>query len=303
MGTRSPRRESESEDAVQKHKDMSTTETKVLDVPSNWTKGKFLGSGAFGKVYLCHDHDTGSELAVKQVEVERLNSATQEDVKALEAEINSLKNLRHERIVLYYGTQQTDHHVYIFTEYMPGGSIHDYIDEHGALSESLTRKYTKQILEGVSFLHAELVIHRDIKGANILRDLLGNLKLADFGASKRLQTIRSKTYIQSVHGTPYWMAPEVINGEGYGRKADIWSLGCTVVEMLTTKPPWSEFEPMAAMFKIATQPTEPSLPSDLSEDAREFIQSTLTKDAMQRPSAEELLSFNFIVSSDVTACQ
>lgn len=302
MGTRRPRRESELEVAVQKLKDMSTTGTKVLEVPRNWTKGKLLGAGAFGQVYMCHDHNTGSELAVKQVEVGLLNSATQKEVKALEAEIDLLKNLRHERIVLYYGTQQTDLYVYIFMEFMPGASVHDHIKQHGALNESLTRKYTRQILEGVSFLHAALIVHRDIKGANILRDLRGNVKLADFGASKRLQTIRSKTGFRSVHGTPYWMAPEVINGEGYGRKADIWSLGCTVVEMLTTKPPWSEFEPMAALFKIATQPTEPSLPHDLSEDARDFIQSTLTKNSTQRPFAEELLNFSFVVNSAVTTC-
>lgn len=299
------RRESELEVAMQKIKEMSstkTTTTKVPEVPRNWTKGKLLGAGAFGQVYLCHDHDTGSELAVKQVEVGLLNTATQKEVKALEAEIDLLKNLQHERIVLYFGTQQTNLHVHIFMEYLPGGSVHDHIKQHGALNESLTRKYTRQILEGVSFLHATLIVHRDIKGANILRDLRGNVKLADFGASKRLQTIRSKTGFRSMHGTPYWMAPEVINGEGYGRKADIWSLGCTVVEMLTTRPPWAEFEPMAALFKIATQPTLPELPLDLSDDAKGFVKSTLTRSSRERPSADELLNFSFVVNSTVTTC-
>ncbi|XP_074627501.1 mitogen-activated protein kinase kinase kinase 2-like isoform X2 [Acropora palmata] len=299
------RRESELEVAMQKIKEMSstkTTTTKVPEVPRNWTKGKLLGAGAFGQVYLCHDHDTGSELAVKQVEVGLLNTATQKEVKALEAEIDLLKNLLHERIVLYFGTQQTNLHVHIFMEYLPGGSVHDHIKQHGALNESLTRKYTRQILEGVSFLHATLIVHRDIKGANILRDLRGNVKLADFGASKRLQSIRSKTGFRSMHGTPYWMAPEVINGEGYGRKADIWSLGCTVVEMLTTRPPWAEFEPMAALFKIATQPTQPELPLDLSDDAKAFVKSTLTRSSRERPSADELLNFSFVVNSTVTTC-
>jgi len=105
-----------------------------------------------------------------------------------------------------------------------------------------------------------------------------------------------------MHGTPYWMAPEVINGEGYGRKADIWSLGCTVVEMLTTRPPWAEFEPMAALFKIATQPTQPELPLDLSDDAKAFVKSTLTRSSRERPSADELLNFSFVVNSTVTTC-
>ncbi|MEQ2192040.1 Mitogen-activated protein kinase kinase kinase 3, partial [Xenoophorus captivus] len=129
--------------------------------------------------------------------------------------------------------------------------------------------------------------------ANILRDSAGNVKLGDFGASKRLQTIcMSGTGIRSVTGTPYWMSPEVISGEGYGRKADVWSLGCTVVEMLREKPPWAEFEAMAAIFKIATQPTNPLLPPRASDQARDFIRCIFVE-AKHRPSAEELLRHPF----------
>ncbi|KAK3736511.1 hypothetical protein QZH41_009385, partial [Actinostola sp. cb2023] len=250
--------------------------------PNNWRKGKLLGAGAFGQVYMCHDLDTGRELAVKQIETGLLNSSTKNEVRALEGEIGFMKNFRHERIVQYYGMESTDLHIYIFMEYMPGSSVHEHIKQHGALNESLTRKYTRQILEGVSYLHSNRIVHRDIKGANILRDLHGNVKLADFGASKRLQTIRSKTGFRSVHGTPYWMAPEVINGEGYGRKADVWSIGCTVVEMLTTKPPWANFEPMAALFKIATQATEPDLPPESTQDAVEFVRAILIRYVLAR---------------------
>ncbi|KAF3857065.1 hypothetical protein F7725_008924 [Dissostichus mawsoni] len=203
----------------------------VMDIspPSRW---------AFGRVFLCYDADTGRELAVKQ-------------------------NLCHERIVQYYGCLRDtmERTLSIFMEYMPGGSIKDQLKSYGALTENVTRRYTRQILEGVSYLHSNMIVHRDIKGANILRDSVGNVKLGDFGASRRLQTIcLSGTGIMSVTGTPYWMSPEVISGEGYGRKADIWSVGCTVVEMLTQRPPWAEFEAMAAIFKIATQPTNPILP-------------------------------------------
>ena len=103
------------------------------------------------------------------------------------------------------------------------GSIHQHLRDVGALNEILTRKYTRQILEGVAYLHDNRIVHRDIKGANILRDSNGNIKLADFGASKRLQTIRSgRSGLKSVHGTPYWMSPEVIKGEPYTDRADIW---------------------------------------------------------------------------------
>uniref|UniRef100_A0A665TDE8 Mitogen-activated protein kinase kinase kinase 3 n=1 Tax=Echeneis naucrates TaxID=173247 RepID=A0A665TDE8_ECHNA len=264
---------------------------KSPSAPVTWRQGKLLGQGAFGRVYLCYDVDTGRELAAKQVQFDPDSPETSKEVSALECEIQLLKNLHHERIVQYYGCLR-DHNertLTIFMEYMPGGSVKDQLKAYGALTENVTRKYTRQILEGMSYLHSNMIVHRDIKGANILRDSAGNVKLGDFGASKRLQTIcMSGTGIRSVTGTPYWMSPEVISGEGYGRKADVWSLGCTVVEMLTEKPPWAEYEAMAAIFKIATQPTNPLLPSHISDQARDFIRCIFVE-AKHRPSAEELL--------------
>ncbi|RXM99155.1 Mitogen-activated protein kinase kinase kinase 3 [Acipenser ruthenus] len=263
--------------------------TKSPSAPVNWRRGKLLGQGAFGRVYLCYDVDTGRELAAKQVQFDPESPETSKEVSALECEIQLLKNLHHERIVQYYGClrDKADKTLTIFMEYMPGGSVKDQLKAYGALTENVTRKYTRQILEGMSYLHSNMIVHRDIKGANILRDSAGNVKLGDFGASKRLQTIcMSGTGIRSVTGTPYWMSPEVISGEGYGRKADVWSLGCTVVEMLTEKPPWAEFEAMAAIFKIATQPTNPQLPSHISDHCRDFLKRIFVE-AKHRPSAED----------------
>lgn len=268
---------------------------KSPSAPVTWRRGKLLGQGAFGRVYLCYDVDTGRELASKQVQFDPESPETSKEVSALECEIQLLKNLHHERIVQYYGClrDHSEKTLTIFMEYMPGGSVKDQLKAYGALTENVTRKYTRQILEGMSYLHSNMIVHRDIKGANILRDSEGNVKLGDFGASKRLQTIcMSGTGIRSVTGTPYWMSPEVISGEGYGRKADVWSLGCTVVEMLTEKPPWAEFEAMAAIFKIATQPTNPLLPVNCSEQARDFVRCIFVE-AKQRPSAEELLRHSF----------
>ncbi|XP_054641247.1 mitogen-activated protein kinase kinase kinase 2 isoform X5 [Dunckerocampus dactyliophorus] len=274
--------------------------------PTNWRLGKLLGQGAFGRVFLCYDADTGRELAVKQVQFDPESPETSKEVSALECEIQLLKNLCHERIVQYYGCLRDtlERTLSIFMEYMPGGSIKDQVKSYGALTENVTRRYTRQILEGVSYLHSNMIVHRDIKGdacvivlspgANILRDSVGNVKLGDFGASRRLQTIcLSGTGIKSVTGTPYWMSPEVISGEGYGRKADIWSVGCTVVEMLTQRPPWAEFEAMAAIFKIATQPTNPVLPAHVSDHCREFLKRIFVE-TKQRPSADELLRHIFV---------
>ncbi|ELU01774.1 hypothetical protein CAPTEDRAFT_222203 [Capitella teleta] len=181
-------------------------------------------------------------------------------------------------------------------EYMPGGSIKDHISKHGKLTETLTRKYTAQMLDGLCYLHALMIVHRDIKGANILRDHYGNVKLGDFGASKRLQTICTAAH--TVTGTPYWMSPEVVNGEGYGRKADVWSLGCTTVEMLSGHHPWHEFEPMAAIFKIATsQEPKYELPPSVSDVAKDFLKLCFQYDPKERKSSQELLTHRFCVES------
>ncbi|KFP08956.1 Mitogen-activated protein kinase kinase kinase 3, partial [Egretta garzetta] len=264
--------------------------TKSPSAPINWRRGKLLGQGAFGRVYLCYDVDTGRELAAKQVQFDPESPETSKEVSALECEIQLLKNLQHERIVQYYGClrDRAEKTLTIFMEYMPGGSVKDQLKAYGALTENVTRKYTRQILEGVSYLHSNMIVHRDIKGANILRDSAGNVKLGDFGASKRLQTIcMSGTGIRSVTGTPYWMSPEVISGEGYGRKADVCQF------FLFFPPPhWAEYEAMAAIFKIATQPTNPQLPSHISEHCRDFLKQIFVE-ARHRPSAEELLRHQF----------
>ncbi|XP_043923144.1 mitogen-activated protein kinase kinase kinase 3-like [Protopterus annectens] len=267
--------------------------------PVNWRLGKQIGHGAYGVVFLCYDADTGRELAVKQVAYDPDSNETSKEVNAFECEIQLLKNLRHERIVQYYGCLRdpVERKLSIFVEYMPGGSVKDQLKAYGALTENVTRKYTKQILQGVSYLHSNMIVHRDIKGANILRDSAGNVKLGDFGASKRIQAIcMSGTGIKSVTGTPYWMSPEVISGEGYGRKADVWSVACTVVEMLTEKPPWAEYEAMAAIFKIATQPTKPRLPDCVSDACRDFLKQVFVEER-RRPTADELLRHPFLLCS------
>ncbi|KAJ8386145.1 hypothetical protein AAFF_G00176530 [Aldrovandia affinis] len=153
--------------------------SKSPQAPVNWRLGKLLGRGAFGEVYLCYDADTGRELAVKQVPYDPDSQETSKEVNALECEIQLLKNRRHERIVQYYGCLRDPEtrKLSIFVEFMAGGSIKDQLKAYGALTEKVTRRYTRQILQGVSYLHSNMIVHRDIKGANILRDSSGNVKL------------------------------------------------------------------------------------------------------------------------------
>ncbi|CAF0951140.1 unnamed protein product [Adineta steineri] len=264
--------------------------------PSNWKLGRQLGQGAFGKVFLCYDVDNGSELAIKQIPIREINSDITREMKFLEGEINIYKQLDHERIVRYHGVLRTDDYLQIFMEYMAGGSVREQILNYGALTEQLTRKYTKQILTGLVYLHENRFIHRDIKCANILRDISGNIKLGDFGTSKRLIAITNQNQPDSgTIGTAHWTAPEIIQGNIFGRKADVWSLGCTIVEMLTTGPPWQHLQPIAAIFHIVTcNKPEYKLPENVSKSAREFIDTCLTKDYYRRPSASDLINHPFL---------
>jgi len=271
---------------------------------SRWRKGVLLGSGGFGSVYLGL-LETGEIIAVKQIEFMDAihNSNLKAKLNEARKEIEIMQRLQHEHIVRYLGSQIENNRINIFLEYVPGGSIRHILSTFGPLPEPLVRTYTRQILLGLEYLHSNRAIHRDIKGANILVDTLGNIKLADFGCSKIYEEVVSQTgNNRSVRGTPYWMAPEVIRGTGYGRTADIWSLGCTIIEMLTGRPPFSQFtEATAAMFYIATTEESIPLPEAISDDAKDFLQLCFLRDHIQRPDASALLQHRFVANADQNA--
>lgn len=251
---------------------------------------KFIAAGANGKVYkcFCDIPAFGGSCAVKI-------AAKQSE--QLKNEIDILKSLSHEKILTYYGSAETDRHLRLFMEYMPGGSLAAHIKERKVLNEDDSRKFTLQILQAVSYIHSQGIIHRDVKGSNVLLDQFGNIKVADFGLSRRIQITGSKgeSNVLSYCGTPYWMAPEVIRGEGYERRADIWSLGCTSVEMLTGSPPLGHLNPQAASFKIGSGPIVLTLPQSVSQDAKDFIKVALTWDPEDRPWSHELLRHRFLL--------
>eukprot|EP00730_Choanoeca_flexa_P002335 TRINITY_DN11012_c0_g1_i1.p1 TRINITY_DN11012_c0_g1~~TRINITY_DN11012_c0_g1_i1.p1 ORF type:complete len:578 (+),score=94.74 TRINITY_DN11012_c0_g1_i1:353-2086(+) len=287
-------------DVREKFRTLSTRDSAAVSMmpsPGRWRRGKLLGSGAFGQVYTAMNIDTGSELAVKQVDLHpESGKGSGKEVSALQDEIQLLKNLRHERIVMYYGTEKDAHHLCIFMEYVPGRSIANRLHEYGPFTVDVVRKYTRQILEGLHYLHEHRIVHRDIKGANVLATANGDVKLADFGASKRLQEIKTMTGFKSMHGTPNWMAPEVVTGAGYGRRSDIWSVGCTVIEMLTTHPPLYDCEPMAALFKIGSPSVDFTdyIPDGASQDCNHFLMLAFRRDRTARPAAEQLLQHEFV---------
>ncbi|XP_050898386.1 mitogen-activated protein kinase kinase kinase NPK1 [Lathyrus oleraceus] len=158
------------------------------------------------------------------------------------------------------------------------------------------RTYTKQLLEGLEYLHNNRIIHRDIKGANILVDNKGCIKLADFGASRKVVELATINGAKSIKGTPHWMSPEVILQTGYTTSADIWSVACTVIEMATGKPPWSQQYPqgVSTLFYIGTTRSHPPIPEHLSAEAKDFLLKCFHKEPDLRPSASDLLLHPFI---------
>ncbi|XP_070279188.1 mitogen-activated protein kinase kinase kinase 19 isoform X2 [Myotis yumanensis] len=267
-----------------------------------WTKGEILGKGAYGTVY-CGLTSQGELIAVKQVALDTSDKlSTEREYRKLQEEVDLLKALKHVNIVAYLGTCLEKNTVSIFMEFVPGGSISSIINRFGPLPEMVFCKYTEQILQGVAYLHENCVVHRDIKGNNVMLMPTGIIKLIDFGCAKRLAWAgvngTHSDMLKSMHGTPYWMAPEVINESGYGRKSDIWSVGCTVFEMATGKPPLASMDRVAAMFYIgAHQGLMPPLPEHFSENAADFVRVCLTRDQHERPSAVQLLKHSFLKRS------
>ena len=188
--------------------------------------------------------------------------------------------------------------LHIFLEFVPGGSIAGLLSKFGPFAERVVAVYTRQILEGLAYLHRNQIMHRDIKGANILVDNTGVVKLADFGASRQLaDLVTMESGFKSMKGTPYWMAPEVIKQTGHGRQADIWSVGCTALEMVTAKPPWGEYATqVSALFHIASAKGPPPLPAGLSPEALDFMLLCFNRVPKDRPNAVRLLQHPFVAA-------
>ena len=272
-----------------------------VDQIRGWVKGNMIGTGASSEVFFGMDKHTAKFFAAKQTPIDKRNPDHTEKIRALQKEIELMSKHQHENIVRYLGSEIKAGVFSIFIEYVPGGSIASLLFRFGSFHEKVIRVYTRQILLGLHFLHANGIIHRDIKGGNILVSDKGQVKVADFGCSKKVAV--DSTGTQTLLGTALWMAPEVIKFARYGESSDIWSVGCTVVEMATGKPPWTmdnSFETeIQAMYHIAKSGTHPRIPSHLSRNAKDFLRSTFSADNVMRSSAAQLLKHSFITEECV----
>ncbi|XP_014650874.1 PREDICTED: mitogen-activated protein kinase kinase kinase 4 isoform X4 [Ceratotherium simum simum] len=263
-------------------------------VTFKWQRGNKIGEGQYGKVYTCISVDTGELMAMKEI---RFQPNDHKTIKETADELKIFEGIKHPNLVRYFGVELHREEMYIFMEYCDEGTLEE-VSRLG-LQEHVIRLYSKQITIAINVLHEHGIVHRDIKGANIFLTSSGLIKLGDFGCSVKLknnaQTMPGE--VNSTLGTAAYMAPEVITrakGEGHGRAADIWSLGCVVIEMVTGKRPWHEYEHnFQIMYKVGMG-HKPPIPERLSPEGKDFLSHCLESEPRMRWTASQLLDHSFV---------
>lgn len=245
------------------------------DLFENWIK---IGEGVSGVVFQCFDPALNDNVAVKKIKIEDNNLNLQE--------IKIMKNLRHPNIVGYFGCYEFDNFLYIAMEFMDRNNLTAVLEFFGTinLNEAHIAFIVRETNEALKYLHSVHRIHRDIKSDNILINHRGNIKLADFGVS--VQLTRAKAKRNTIVGTPYWMAPEVIKGKDYDTQVDIWSLGIMCREMMEGFPPYMEEPPLRALFQISTKGIPPVTDGSWTPLLLQFLDECLCVDPTRRLTAE-----------------
>lgn len=244
--------------------------------------GNCIGKGQYGIVFRALQLASGQFAAVKRVNVEGVPAR---EVNQFMREVELLRRLSHPGIVQYIGMSRSEKSLDIVLEYVEGGSLLSALKSFGPFNERLAAEYCARILDSLCYLHGQEVVHCDLKAANILTTKTGNVKLTDFGVSLNMRAM--DTSRNKVAGSPNWMAPEVIELKGITPFADIWSLGCTAIELVTGRPPFADLDnSLAVMYQVV----EGEMPTSagLSDDLNDFLRLCFRKTPSERPSAVEL---------------